>query len=110
MYYNRCILLEIKQNAYERRENVMTFLEAYKKLDNVCKEMYSGDKGVSAYIDDMEHVPNAGYKIQEWNSVYQKLKHYRYIRNQIVHENYATEDNMCNESDVHGLIFLSAKS
>lgn len=77
----------------------MAFLEAYKRLDNLCKDMYSSDSGISTYIDNMKRIPTAGYKIKDWNSVYQKLVHYRHIRNQIVHENYATEENMCSESD-----------
>lgn len=78
----------------------MTFLEVYKKLDNLCKDMYSNDKGISVYIENMEQIPNAGNKIQGWDSAYKKLKHYRYIRNQIAHENYATEENMSNETDI----------
>ncbi len=78
----------------------MSFLESYKRLDNLCKDMYSDAKGVTAYIEHMEHYSNAGFRIRDWNSDYQNLKHYRYVRNQIVHENYATEDNMCDESDV----------
>ena len=32
----------------------MSFMESYKRLDKICKEMYEVDKGVTAYIDDME--------------------------------------------------------
>lgn len=27
----------------------MSFLKSYKRLDNLCKDMYSYDKGVTAY-------------------------------------------------------------
>lgn len=37
--------------------------------------------------------------VLSWKADYLKLKHYRYIRNQIAHENYADESNMCSAQD-----------
>lgn len=49
----------------------------------------------------MEGRPSAEYRIAGWKQDYLKLKHYRYIRNQIAHENYAEEENMsCPEDTV----------
>ena len=77
----------------------MSFLESYKHLDNLCKDMYGSEKGVTTYIEIMEHTSGGSYRINGWDSDYKNLKHYRYIRNQIVHENYASEDSMCTGSD-----------
>lgn len=55
--------------------------------------------GVTGYIEDMEHIANGEYYVPGWKEDYFQLKHYRYIRNQIAHENYADEDNMCSDED-----------
>ena len=34
-----------------------------------------------------------------WKDDYYTLKHYRYIRNQIAHDAYADEENMCSKED-----------
>ena len=30
------------------------FMEAFKHLDKICKEMFNAEKGVTSYIDEME--------------------------------------------------------
>jgi hypothetical protein len=40
------------------------------------------------------------FQIMNWDSDYKKLKHYRYIRNQIVHENNVNESSICDEDDL----------
>lgn len=78
----------------------MEFMTEYKRLDNLCRDLFNSDAGVTSYIKEMEkHRPDT-QKIQCWNSDYQHLKHYRYIRNQIAHDNGADEDTLCDESDV----------
>lgn len=77
----------------------MSFLESYKHLDNLCKDMFSSEKGVTTYIETMEHTAGGSYRITGWDSDYKNLKHYRYIRNRIVHDNYASENSMCTDSD-----------
>lgn len=72
-------------------------MNSYKRLDNLCKDMNS--KGVSGYLEDMERNPNGNYFIADWKNDYKTLKHYRYIRNKIAHDNYAEEANMCSEED-----------
>lgn len=74
----------------------MGFMNSYKRLDNLCRDM--NGKGVTGYIEDMESKFNTSF-IPGWNDDYHKLKNYRYIRNQIAHENYANENNMCSDSD-----------
>ena len=78
----------------------MKFLNSYKRLDNLCKDIFKSEKGISTYIEEMERTSSAKFKVQNWDNDYKKLKHYRYIRNQIVHDNYATEDNMCDNFDI----------
>lgn len=75
----------------------MGFMNSYKRLDNLCRDM--NGIGVTGYIEDMEHTANGEYYVPGWKKDYLQLKHYRYIRNQIAHENYATEDNMCSDED-----------
>lgn len=78
----------------------MSFLASYKRLDNLCKDMYSEERGVTSYIENMKYLPDGSFKISGWDTDYQKLVHYRSIRNKIVHDNNATEDNMSDELDI----------
>lgn len=75
----------------------MGFMESYKHLDNLCKDM--NGIGVTGYIKDMEQMQNGSFYVAGWKKDYMQLKHYRYIRNQIAHENYADESNMCSAGD-----------
>lgn len=75
----------------------MGFMESYKHLDNLCKDM--NGIGITGYIKDMEQEQNGGFYVSGWKNDYMQLKHYRYIRNQIAHENYADESNMCSAGD-----------
>ena len=75
----------------------MGFIKSYKHLDNLCKDI--NGIGVTGYIKDMENRTSAEYHIAGWKQDYLKLKHYRYIRNQIAHENYAEEENMSSPED-----------
>ena len=75
----------------------MGFMESYKHLDNLCKDM--NGIGITGYIKDMEQEQNGGFYVAGWKNDYMQLKHYRYIRNQIAHENYADESNMCSVGD-----------
>ena len=73
------------------------FIKSYKHLDNLCEDITG--IGFTGYINDMEDRPSAEYHIAGWKQDYLKLKHYRYIRNQIAHENYAEEENMSSPED-----------
>lgn len=78
----------------------MSFIESYKRLDNLCKDLLRSETGITSYIFNLEKLMHTRFQITNWETVYNKLKHYRYIRNQIVHENSANEANMCNENDL----------
>lgn len=79
----------------------MGFMESYKHLDNLCKDM--NGIGITGYIKDMEQEQNGDFYITGWKNDYMQLKHYRHIRNQIAHENYANESNMCSVEDTFWL-------
>lgn len=82
--------------------NVLEFLEAYKKLDELCKQILSSDRGVSQYIDEMNH-ESGGYRIAGWERDYKKLKKLRWIRNCLVHENGSFEKNLFSIEDIEWL-------
>lgn len=75
----------------------MGFMTSYKRLDNLCKDM--NGTGVSGYIADMEDLKNDMFSVPEWKDDYYKLKHYRYIRNRISHDNDADEESLCSIED-----------
>lgn len=76
----------------------MGFMQSYKHLDNLCKDM--NGSGVTGYIEDMELKRNGAFYVPGWKADYQSLKHYRSVRNKIAHENDADEENMCSATDV----------
>lgn len=61
----------------------MGFIESYKHLEKLCGDMLQTQHGISAYIDDMENTPKGSYLVQGWDEDFKRLKHYRWIRNQI---------------------------
>ena len=75
----------------------MRFFQAYKRLDNLCRD--TNGIGINGYIEDMENRPNGEYKVTGWKDDYFQLKHYRYLRNRIAHENNAEEVDLCTEKD-----------
>ena len=78
----------------------MNFIDSYKKLEKLCNEMYGDKHGVSLYIDEMINRPVGSRYVKSWNEDLKQLKHYRWVRNQIVHEPGCTETNMCNRDDI----------
>ncbi len=78
----------------------MEFMSAYKRLDNICKDMLESNRGVSTYIEEMEHAREKHYKPITWNDDYQDLKYYRHLRNRIVHENNVDEYDVCSDEDI----------
>lgn len=74
------------------------FFEEYKKLDNLCKDLFKSDRGVSQYIEEMECTSFTKSRLVEsWQDDYKMLKHVRWIRNNIAHNN---DYSGCNKSDV----------
>lgn len=81
----------------------MGFIDSYKGLEKLCNEMYNDNHGLSTYIDEMLSKPNGSYYVPGWDEDLKQLKHYRWVRNQIVHEPGRTEENMCVSEDVQWL-------
>lgn len=82
----------------------MSFFQEYKRLDNLCKDLFSNDKGISTYIKHMEKYSVNAQKIPDWNINLNKLKKYRHIRNLIAHEDNVDESDYCNKSDEKWII------
>ena len=77
----------------------MSFISSYKHLEKLCGEVLNDSRRISAYIDEMQNTPHGTYYVPSWNEDQKKLKHYRWIRNQIAHEPDCDEQNMCDPSD-----------
>lgn len=78
----------------------MSFLERYKRLDNLLKDALDTQTGVTSYIEHMDNIKYASYSIPNFNDDYKALKKYRHIRNQIVHDNNASEALLTNNNDL----------
>ena len=81
----------------------MGFINSYKQLEKLCNEIYGDNHGISSYIDDMSKLTSASYYVSSWDDDLKQLKHYRWIRNQIVHEPNCTEENLCEYEDAKWL-------
>lgn len=81
----------------------MGFINSYKQLEKLCNEIYGDNHGISSYIDDMSKLTSASHYVSSWDDDLKQLKHYRWVRNQIVHEPNCTEENMCEYEDAKWL-------
>ena len=53
------------------------FFDEYTKLDNLCRQMFNSEKGVTSYIEAMESTPAAKSRnVPEWGSDLKMLKQY----------------------------------
>lgn len=77
----------------------MGFINSYKHLEKLCGEVFGDDRRISAYIDKMQKISDGSYCVSTWNEDLKRLKHYRWLRNQISHEPNCTEENMCSPKD-----------
>ena len=81
----------------------MGFIDSYKRLEKLCSEIYNNNRGVSCYIDEMINTPVGARYVPGWNEDLKRLKHYRWVRNQIAHEPECNEGNMCEPGDAEWL-------
>ena len=65
-----------------------------------CSDILNDERRISAYIDEMAKISDGSTKVHNWDNDLKKLKHYRWIRNQIVHEPDCQEENICHPDDV----------
>ena len=77
------------------------FLEEYKYLDKVCKEIFNSDKGITNYIDYMKSVPyEQSRNIADWESDLKMLISLRHIRNQLTHDVGTLSEQLCDKKDI----------
>ena len=77
----------------------MGFMNEYKRLEKLCRDIYGDEKPVKAYIMRMEDKPDGVRWVTGWNADLKQLKHYLWVRNQISHNPDCTEENMCDYED-----------
>lgn len=78
----------------------MSYLESYKRLEKLCGDIMADNRCISAYIEEMENTPWGSRYVSGWDEDLKQLKHYRRVRNKIVHEPSCTEESMCGVEDV----------
>lgn len=93
----------MKQKIHQRTEYTMGFMDSYKHLEKLCGDMLGDERRISAYIDEMYENTEGWDLVNGWESDLKKLKHYRWVRNRIVHEPDAYEDELCDAEDIEWL-------
>ncbi len=80
--------------------------DEFKRVDGICRDMFSSQRGVSEYIEQMEQDFTYGQqRVPSWERDYRSLKRVRWLRNQIAHETTATDcsaDDVAYLQDFHG--------
>lgn len=77
------------------------FFDEYTRLDNVCRQMFNTEKGVTEYINSMESTAYAKSRgVPDWDSDLRMLKQYRHIRNRLAHTPGAFRQDICVQYDV----------
>ena len=84
-----------------KKEHLMSFIDSYKRLEKLCNEIYGN--GVKSYIEEMSNIPMGSRFVTKWDEDLKKLKHYKWVRNQISHDPDCTENNMCEPDDAQWL-------
>lgn len=78
-------------------ECALDYLESYKRLDQLCRDMFRSKDGVTEYINQMDRVISKINSKQDWRNFYSRLKYQRRLRNDLVHN---TECSDCTEEDI----------
>ena len=82
----------------------LAFFEEYRDVDNLCRDMYNSQQGVTEYIKLMEYYDYDGQNLVDgWTEKYKMLKRLRWLRNNIAHEGYSetTEDDLIELEHFH---------
>lgn len=82
---------------------ILEFLDVYKNLDELCKQIFASDIGVSKYINEMEKEIQGSMRVTGWEKDYKQLKHMRWVRNQLVHDTNSFERNIVTLDDIEWL-------
>ena len=81
------------------RDLNIDFMDLYKSVDKFIRDAYSSSEGVSEYIRQMENNDFKGRRyVATWAADYDKLKHLRWIRNQLSHE-VGYDSDICEDAD-----------
>ena len=75
----------------------LDYLESYKRLDQLCRDMFRSKDGVTEYINQMDRVISRINSKQDWRNFYSRLKYQRRLRNDLVHNMECSE---CTEEDI----------
>ncbi len=78
-------------------ECVLDYLDSYKRLDQLRRDMFRSKDGVTEYINQMDRVISRINSKQDWRDFYSRLKYQRRLRNNLVH---STECSECTEEDI----------
>ena len=81
----------------------MSFMDSYKHLDKICREIFNEPKGVASYINEMKNIYDGKSYVNSWEEDLKNLKYYLYVRNRIAHDVACTEENMSSLEDVSWL-------
>lgn len=77
------------------------FFEEYKSLDELCRQIYGSQPGITHYIDDMKGVPERNYRhIPNWKADLKQLIRIRHIRNDLAHRQGAFDEEICTQEDI----------
>ena len=78
----------------------INFLEEFKHLDKLCREIYRSEKGVTSYIEDMKSVPTSESRyIPNWDDDLNALVRLRHLRNNLSHEEGSLYEDVCTQAD-----------
>ena len=86
-------------------ECALDYLESYKRLDQLCRDMFRTKDGVTEYINQMDRVISKINSKQDWRNFYSRLKYQRRLRNDLVHN---TECSDCTEEDIDEIEYFFA--
>ena len=83
----------------------IVFLEEYKRLDSLLKDFSEGDEaGVTKYINQMDITPmDKQLLVESWYYDYKTLKHLRWVRNKLAHDEGSLDEELCTEDDINWL-------
>lgn len=83
------------------RDRNIAFDEAFKRLDNLCRDMYKAEKGVTSYIEHMKSIPPyESRRVADWDYTLRRLQELRHSRNQLAHQSGTWDTEICTEVDI----------
>lgn len=77
------------------------FMEAYKRVESFCNDLFSCENGISEYINEMKNADAfSRSSVPSWGRDLRMLKRLRFVRNKIAHEPGASG---CTDQDFRNL-------